>query len=130
MHSSLRTPPSRLLRGHIGLLYDATMVGGTALSPESQATEFYLTPFAEDYVTVRVDAILAYERAITELRLQVLHYERIIARLTARPEIKDEYTDVQPVIPLNTTSVRLINSLLQASIPTEASFRDFEEGEL
>lgn len=129
MHSSLRTPPSRLLRGHIGLLYDATMVGGTALSPESEAAEFYLTPFEEDYVTVRVDAILAYERAITELRLQVLHYQRIIARLTPRAEM-EEYTDVQPVIPLNTASVRLINSVVQASIPTEAGFRDFEEGEL
>jgi hypothetical protein len=116
-----------------GLFFDATMVGGTALicgSDASASWEYSKGPQFDDYVTVRTDVILEYERAITGLRLQLLHYKRIIARLVGAGEARDEYAEVQPVMPIDPASVRMINSILQVRIPTAATFRDFEEGEL
>jgi hypothetical protein len=89
----------------------ATMSGGTplilAVSRADKAGEYHLT--------VKLQLLQAYERAIFELQQQVVHYKALIEGLLPMPEspelLRFEAT------PLNAASVRLLNSIIEARMP-------------
>ena len=112
----------------IALFFDNT-IGGTTLVGAMQEE------FSPGYdptgacVVISSDVIYEYERRIAELRLEVLHYKRMVARLMPAVRPSEDY-EAFPVMPLDGASTRLVNSILEAQIPSDAMFRDFEEGEL
>lgn len=81
------------------------------------------------YMLVSPDVIYQYERRIAELQRELLHYRRMVARLFVAGLRSEEY-EPDPILPLDTASTRLINSVIDARIPSEAIFLDFQEGEL
>ena len=84
---------------------------------------------ATEYLLVSGDVIFEYERQIADLRRELSHYRRLLASLLAPAEFAGEF-DHQPVIPLDPASTHVVNSIIDARIPVDATFRDFEEGEL
>jgi hypothetical protein len=114
----------------IALFFDATMVGGTALIGGMSMDTSLVGEQVAEYVMIRAEVILEYERTVTELRQQLLHYKRMVSRYIGSGEFHQEYNEPPPIIPLDATSVRIVNSVIQARIPSSASFRDFDEEEL
>jgi hypothetical protein len=111
------------------LFFDVTIGVGTTLvgaNPGELSSSYDQTG---TYMVVSRDVIYEYESRIAELRREVLYYRRMVARLIPSGSPSDEY-EPHPVIPLDSASTRVINSIIQARIPPEATFRDFEEGEL
>lgn len=134
-----QTPmPSRLLRpsgsrethGPFAMLYDVTMAGGTALI----GTTFFTTDISanrmENNAATWTDIILEYERKIADLRRELLHYQNLVTQLLGPIQSTNEYDLATPVIAVDATSTRVVNSIIQARISPSATFRDFEEGEL
>jgi hypothetical protein len=108
---------------------NTTMAGGTsliALGVNEYSSVAHGYP--SDYVAVRVEEILEYERTILELQRELLHYKRLLAKAAPAVDAVEEYP--MPVVPLDVASTRLINSILSAQVPPSATFTDFEEGEL
>ncbi len=105
-----------------------TMAGGTALL-RPELTGFALgTGDTSEYVAVRAEEILEYERTIVDLQRELLHYRRLLARHLQETEMAQEYSE--PVVPLDAASVRVVDSILAARASASATFTDFEEGEL
>jgi hypothetical protein len=126
----LRPSESRETPSPLAILYDVTMAGGTALI----GTSFFHTALTvqrtENYETTWTDIILEYERTITDLRRELLHYQSLVTQLLGPIQTAEEYDHPTPVIAVDATSTRVVNSIIQARIPASATFRDFEEGEL
>ena len=110
----------------IASFLDTTMAGGTALLVKSDI----VGQFSEEYVLLRSEVILEYEQMISDLRRQLIHYKRLVARLSAPREAADEYEIGHGTLPIDAQSVRVINSIVQAVVPQSAIFRDFDEGEI
>jgi hypothetical protein len=102
------------------------MTGGTALLIRSEMPE----QFAEDYVLLRSEVILEYEQLIADLRRQLIHYKRLVARLSAPREADESFDSARGALPIDAQSVRVVNSIVRADVPQSAIFRDFDEGEL
>lgn len=89
----------------------ATMSGGTplilAVSKGGKAA-------AIDYVTVKLQLLVSYERTIFELQQQVLHYKSLVDVLTPRRVYEEEFRLEET--PLNAASVRVLNSIVGARI--------------
>lgn len=88
----------------------ATMGGGTPLIlavSASRAGEYHLT--------VKLQLLQAYERAIFELQQQVVHYKALVEGLLPRPEPPEQLR--LEATPLNAASVRLLNSIVEARMP-------------
>jgi hypothetical protein len=100
----------------------ATMSGGTplilAVSRTDKAGEYHLT--------VKLQLLQAYERAIFELQQQVVHYKALIEGLlpTAEPPERLRCESM----PLNAASVRLLNSIAEARMPV-SPLRGLDEPE-
>jgi len=100
----------------------ATMGGGTplivAVSKTGRADEYH--------VTVKLQLLQAYERAIFELQQQLLHYRALLEVLMPTP------TETEALrlecTPLNAASIRLLDSIVRARVPTSAP-RGLDEGE-
>jgi hypothetical protein len=111
-----------------GLFFDCT-IGGTTLVSSTQE-EFSPTYDATGaYMVISADVIYEYERRIAELRLELLHYKRMVVRLFAQGQTPEEF-EPNPILPLDSASTRLVNSIVDARTPSGAIFRDFQEGEL
>ena len=89
----------------------ATMSGGTplilAVSRAGKAGEYHLT--------VKLQLLQAYERAIFELQQQVVHYKALIEGLLPRQEPEEGLRF--EATPLNAASVRLLNSIAETRMP-------------
>lgn len=125
-----RRTESRETPGPLGMLCDVTMAGGTALV----GTAFFTTGFpahqTENYASTWTDIIVEYERTIEDLRRELLHYQSLVTQLLGPIQTMDEYDHPTPVIAVDATSTRVVNSIIQARIPASATFRDFDEEEL
>ncbi len=107
---------------------DVTMGGGTTLISFPPAKEVR-GQSAEDFILVKTAVVVEYERTIAELRAQLLQYKRFITQVTRRADA-DEQEFGNLAQPLDASSTQLINSVLNANLRSDASFRDFDEGEL
>lgn len=89
----------------------ATMSGGTPLilgvSRADKAGEYHLT--------VKLQLLQAYERAIFELQQQIVHYKALIEGLLPSTEPPEQLRF--EATPLNAASVRLLNSIVEARLP-------------
>jgi hypothetical protein len=120
-------PPTSL--DPISVFFDTTMPGGTALISGTLRDPIPSSRF-DDFVAVRTEVILEYEQTISELRKQLLHYKQLVSQLIAPTNPREDYEQPFAVVPIDPASVRVINSIVQARIPSSATFRDFDEGEL
>ena len=111
----------------IALFLDSTMSGGTSLLAGSEIDQSYSTG---EYQLLRADVILEYERTIADLRRQLLHYKRLVAYLISPRESEPDYGGPHVVQPIDASSIRLVNSIVQARVPESSVFRDFDEEEL
>jgi len=114
----------------IGLFLDATMSGGTSLLVGPGIDISYQGSPAEDYLLLKSEVILEYERTIADLRLQLLHYKRLVARLISPHELEPDYTSAPGLRPLDASSARVVSSIVRAHVPESSVFCDFEEEEL
>jgi hypothetical protein len=111
-----------------GAFLTGTMGGGTALVRRAAASDRPDFQEHNDYVMVRTSVILEYERAIHELRRELLHYRHLILQSARTASFEDHY---EPILgSVDAASVRVLNSVLSAQIPDSAFFADFAEGEL
>lgn len=106
---------------------DVTMSGGTSLLVGSEIDASYSTG---EYQLLRSEVILEYERTIADLRRQLLHYKRLVAHLVSPRDTESDYTGLRVVQPIDASSVRVVNSIVQARVPESSVFRDFDEEEL
>jgi hypothetical protein len=111
-------------------LFDTTIEGGTSASQGAVSTAALAGFSASQWITVKADAILQYERAIIELRRELLHYKEMVTALLGSSGDYSEYQGSSVVVPLDKESITLVNSVVRANIPPSATFKDFEEGEL
>jgi len=109
---------------------NSTMSSGAALFAQMAGTWLPVCVDTGDYVTLRAEVILEYERTILELRTQLLHYKRLVAQVIQGPGLHEEYAESKPVVPVDAASIRIVNSILAARVSPDAAFVDFEEGEL
>lgn len=126
-HSLTGFEVSRLTDPTVVIL-NSTMMGGTSLLEPAIRSGTPTMDDLSEYVAVRLEEILEYERTILELQRELLHYKRLLAKHLPQTEVGEEYS--RPVLPLDPASVRVIDSVLAASVPRSAIFTDFEEGEL
>jgi hypothetical protein len=100
------------------------------MAPDGSGLTGFLsgTGDTSEYVAVRIEEILEYERTIVELQAQLLHYRRLLRRRPPQPDLALEYPE--PVLPLDAASVRVVGSILAARVPPSSTFTDSEEGEL
>ncbi len=112
--------------GFVGLLSSTTIAGSSVIA--SSLGGWTSIGYGPDYVTVRLEEILEYERRILELQSEVLHYRRLLSAQAGKAELEEEHS--HPVVPLDAASIRLVDSLLKAAVSPSATFTDFEEGEL
>ncbi len=77
------------------------------------------------YVAVPIDVIFEYERKILELRRALSHYRDLLSELRSEKPCVEEGFMQDPVVPLNASSINLVNSILAARIPPTATFTDF-----
>ena len=100
----------------------ATMSGGTplilAVSKPGKPVDYH--------VTVKLQLLVAYERAIFELQQQVLHYKSLVDVLSPKRTGMDELR--LEIAPLNEASVRVLNSIASARI-SRFAFRGLDEQE-
>jgi hypothetical protein len=106
------------------------MVGGTALVASAMAYGPQSLITVPDYVSVRLDVILQYERTILELQGELLHYRRLLSRFDGQAEAVDDHGGADSRVRLDAESVRVVNSIAAARVSESASFLDFQEGEL
>ena len=106
------------------------MPGGTALISGAILSGEMTFARPDEFVSLRVEAILEYEQTIAELRSQLLHYKRLVAQLLGPAGGKEDHEQPIPVIPADPASVRVVNSIVRAKVPTSATFREFDDGEL
>jgi hypothetical protein len=111
----------------IALFLDSTMSGGTALLVGSEIDPSYSTG---EYQLLKAEVIMEYERTIADLRRQLLHYKQLVAHLISQREVEPDYSGAQVVQPIDASSAKLLNSIVQARVPESAVFRDFDEEEL
>ena len=109
---------------------NSTMIGGTSLIAPAFQIGPTGTEQVDEYVIVRTGVILAYERAILELELEVLHYKDLLFRMSQRSEDAEDYYTAQPVVPMDPASVSVLNSILEARISPSATYADVGEGDL
>ena len=130
--NSLKPPSARIRQtaDPFDEFLNSTMSGGTSVVALMPETWLPAAVDTGDYITLRVDVILEYERTILELRQQLLHYKRLMYQLLQQPGPPEEYADLSPVLPIDAASIRIVNSILSAHVPPSAAFVDFEEGEL
>jgi hypothetical protein len=102
------------------------MTGGTALVLGFENTGQH----ADEYVLLRSEVILEYEQMISDLRRQLIHYKRLVAHLSAPQEVEEDFDSTRVTLPLDTQSIKVVNSVLQARVPQSAIFQDFDEEEL
>jgi hypothetical protein len=107
----------------------ATMGGGTALAQNTPLLRGLANPELQEYVTIRAEVILQYERTILGLRQELLHYKRLLSRESRQVDQVGGYNG-GPYAALDAASTALVNSILRAEISPTAAFTDFEEGEL
>jgi hypothetical protein len=100
-----------------------SLIGYTMGDPEQ-------TELPSSYIAINFDIILEYEHRIIELRQELLHYKRLLSKLLPEIGLKEDYLGPEPVIPMDASSVRVLNSIVSAHIPPSATFRDFNEEEL
>jgi len=102
----------------------ATMGGGTplivAVSKTGRADELN--------VTVKLQLLQAYERAIFELQQQLVHYKALLEVLMPKPA-EAEALRLKGT-PLNAASIRLLDSIVSARIPISAPRGVDDEGEI
>lgn len=110
--------------------FGSTMAGGTSLVELGASAAQLMQHDVTDYITIRTDVILEYERTINDLRRELLRYKRLLNQVLAPAEPTDTLADAYPVTPLDIASVRVVNSILSARVPPSATFTDFDEGEL
>src|SRR6266478_487238 len=106
---------------------DVTMSGGTSLLVGSEIDASYSTG---EYQLLRSAVILEYERTIADLRRQLLHYKRLVAHLVSPRDMESDYSGPHVAQPIDASSVRVVNSIVQARVPESSVFRDFDEEEL
>lgn len=116
--------------GPFAMLYDVTMAGGTALIGTNLFSTDLPVHRMENYATTWTEIIIEYERKIADLRRELLHYQNLVTQLLGPLRTTDEYDHPTPVIAVDATSARVVNSIIQARIPASATFREFDEGEL
>jgi len=105
-----------------------TMGGGAwVLAHEDRQVGGTPTELA-DYVVVKTDVIVQYERAIHELRREILHYMRLLSSLR-KQDLGERYLDGISPSHMDAASVRVLDSIVQARIPASATFLDFQDGE-
>lgn len=109
-------------------LLSSTMVGGTSLVSSVLEREGQAIKELGTYVRVSVQVILEYERTILELQQELLHYKRLLAQVLIPAEGLEEHSGAP--VSVDPASVRVINSIISASVPATATFTDFDEGEL
>jgi hypothetical protein len=107
-----------------------TMAGGTALVASAMPWGGLALASLPDYVSVRLDFILQYERTILELQRELLHYRRLLSRFMEQTEVSAEGPGLETVVRLDAQSIRVLNSIITARVPERGAFLDFEEGEL
>ena len=107
-----------------------TTASGTSLIAYAMGGQLEQTDLLSHYVSIDFDVILEYERRIIELRQELLHYKRLLSKLLPEIGLKGEYIGPEPIIPLDASSVRILNSIISARIPPSATFVDFTEEEL
>lgn len=127
---SLRPSETRDTPGPFAVLYDVTMAGGTALIGTNVFSDDLPAQRMENYAATWTEIIIEYERKIAELRRELFHYQNLVTQLLGPLRTADEYDLPTPVIAVDATSTRVVNSIIQARIPTSATFRDFDEGDL
>jgi hypothetical protein len=111
-----------------GAFLTGTMGGGTALVRRGAASDRPDLEEHNHYVMVRTSVILEYERAIHELRRELLHYRHLFLQSARTASFEDPY---EPILAsVDAASARVLNSVLSAQIPDSAFFADFAEGEL
>jgi hypothetical protein len=76
------------------------------------------------------EAVFQYERNILELRHELSHYKDLLSELLPVASPSEEYFYAEPVVPLDASSVGLINSIISAQVPNSGTFLDFSEKEL
>lgn len=103
----------------------ATMSGGTPLIVAVSRTG----KIDESHVTVKLQLLQAYERAIFELQQQLVHYKTLLNVFMPVPA-EAEALRLDSSEPLNAASVRLLNSIVSARIPDSARRGMDEEGEI
>jgi hypothetical protein len=101
----------------------ATMSGGTplivAVSRAGRTDDYH--------VTVRLQLLQAYERAIFELQQQVAHYKALVDDLLPKVE-QSERLRLDPT-PLNAGSVRLLDSMVKSRMPAVAQPHGYDESD-
>jgi hypothetical protein len=104
----------------------ATMSGGTPLVLAVSRTG----RLDEYHVTVKLQLLQAYERAIFELQQQLTHYKTLLDMFMPAGPAQTEDLRLENAAPLNAASIRLIDSIASARIPTSALRGMDEEGEV
>jgi hypothetical protein len=103
----------------------ATMGGGTPL-----IVAISKTGKIDDYhVTVKLQLLQAYERAIFELQQQLVHYKTLLD-LFMPGSVRTEPLRLDSATSLNAASIRLLDSIVSARIPTSAPRGLDEDGEV
>lgn len=126
----LRPFEGRDTPGPFAMLYDVTMAGGTALIGTNLFDPDVPAHRPENYAATWAEIIIEYERKIADLRRELLHYQNLVTQLLGPFRSTDEYDHPTPVIAVDATSTRIVNSIIQARIPASATFREFDEEEL
>ena len=108
----------------------ATMIAGTSLITHTISGQLEQIGALSNYASVNFDVILEYERRILELRQELLHYKRLLSKLLPEMGLTEEYVGPEPIIAMDSSSVRVLNSIISARIPPSATFLDFKEEEL
>ena len=105
---------------------NSTTIGGIPLP--SVFTELDSETFRDSaqHVSVRYDVILQYQRTILDLQNEILHYRRLLKASLLLQGGGHEYTEIGPIGPLDTASINVLNSVLEAPIPSSAGFFDYE----
>lgn len=79
-----------------------------------------------DYVTIRSEVILEYERQLIELRRQVLYYRRRLYVDVTRVTESDQIVSAASV---DVATTRILGSILAADIPTACWLPEADEVE-
>lgn len=111
-------------------IFDTTIEGGTGMLA---GTVIAAAPFgfsSAQFIAIKAEALLEYERTIIELRRELLHYKAMVDELLGYSKGREDYDSPQVVVPIDQETVRIVNSVVEAQIPSSATFKEFEEGEL
>ena len=111
-------------------LFDTTIEGGTGMLVGTVVTAAPPGFSSAQFIAIKAEALFEYERTIIELRRELLHYKAMVDELLGFSKRREDYDSPHVVVPIDQETVRIVNSVVQAQIPSSATFREFEEGEL